>query len=266
MQKQLITFMCKILLYPFKFFLSLISLFISIKSFFFLIYKLSFKKKIVFLQPEGGFGHTILTPEVLNKLFRNDQWILVFGYDPRRHNYLIKNLYKNNFFWLKLTYSSDFPKIVFEPFKKFIFFLFSLYLKFKKIEYYYYFDYLLKLKDYGYSKYNKEDTLLYERISYKIIFQGSKSLNSIDTGFKNINFNVKKIKKCALAYKQSTYGDINSINRSSDTLESYKESIFGMVDLGWDVYIYGDLPSPPPNWFNDLKKNIFFFEKNKKYY
>jgi hypothetical protein len=257
--------MLKILLYPFKFFFSLISLFISIKSFFFLIYKFNFKNKIVFLQPEGGFGHTILTPEVLNKLFRNNEWILVFGHDPRRHNYLVKDLYKNNFFWLDLTYSSDLIKGVFEPFKKFIFFLLSLYLKFKKIEYYYYFDYLLKLKDYDHSKYNKEDSLLYERISYKIIFksQSLRNSNSIDKGFKNLNFNIKKKKNCGLAYKQSTYRDINSINRSSDTLESYKESLFSMVDLGWDVYIYGDLPLALPNWFDDLKKNIFFSENKK---
>ena len=107
--------MFKTLLYPLKFFLSLISLLVSIKSFLFLIYKANFKNKIVFLQPEGGFGHTILTPEVLNKLVKNNEWILVFGYDSRRHNYLIKDLYKNNFFWLELTYSSDFPKMVFEP-------------------------------------------------------------------------------------------------------------------------------------------------------
>ena len=63
--------MLRSLKYLFFVFFSLISLFISIIYLFFLIYKLNFKNKIVFLQPEGGFGHTILTPEVLNKLFRN---------------------------------------------------------------------------------------------------------------------------------------------------------------------------------------------------
>ena len=140
--------MLRSLKYLFFVFFSLISLFISIIYLFFLIYKLNFKNKIVFLQPEGGFGHTISTPEVLNKLFRKDEWILIFGYNPSRHNYLIKDLYKNNFFWLQLTYSYNFPKIIFEPFKKFIFFLLSLYLNYKKIKYHYYPDYLKKFKDY----------------------------------------------------------------------------------------------------------------------
>ena len=126
--------MLRSLKYLFFVFFSLISLFISIKHLFFLIYKLNFKNKIVFFQPEGGFGHTISTPEVLNKLFRKDEWILIFGYNPSRHNYLIKDLYKKNFFWLQLTYSFNCPKIIFEPFKKLIFFLLSLYLNYKKIK------------------------------------------------------------------------------------------------------------------------------------
>jgi len=255
--------MFKTLLYPLKFFLSLISLLVSIKSFLFLIYKANFKNKIVFLQPEGGFGHTILTPEVLNKLVKNNEWILVFGYDSRRHNYLIKDLYKNNFFWLELTYSSDFPKMVFEPFKEFIFFLLYFYLKCKRVKCYYYFEYLLKLEDYGHSKYNKEGTALYERISYKIIYENVENLDSIDTRIKELNFHIKKIKKCSLGYKKSIYGDINSINRSSDELENYKKSLFSIVDLGWDVYIYGDLPTDLPKWFDDLRKNIYFSDNRK---
>ena len=255
--------MFKALLYPLKFFLSLISLFFSIKSFFLLIYKGNFKNKIVFLQPEGGFGHTILTPEVLNKLVKNNEWILVFGYDSRRHNYLIKDLYKNNFFWLELTYSTDFPKTIFEPFREFIFFLLYLYLKYKRGECYYYFNYLHKLKDYNHSNYNKEGMNFYERISYKIINENVENLGSINTRFKELSFHVKKIKKCSLGYKKSIYGDINSINRSSDELENYKKSLFAIVDLGWDVYIYGDLPADLPKWFDDLRKNIYFSDNRK---
>ena len=255
--------MLRSLKYLFFVFFSLISLFISIIYLFFLIYKLNFKNKIVFLQPEGGFGHTISTPEVLNKLFRKDEWILIFGYNPSRHNYLIKDLYKNNFFWLQLTYSYNFPKIIFEPFKKFIFFLLSLYLNYKKIKYHYYPDYLKKFKDYGFSKYNKGRLPSYERISFKIMFEKSQNIKLNNVRFRNLNFSIKKIKKCFLGYKKSKYNEIHSINRDSDELENYKKSLFSMINNGWHINICGDLPKDLPNWFDDLKKNISFSKDSK---
>jgi len=86
----------------------------------------------------------------------------------------------------------------------------------------------------------------------------------LNVRFKNLNFNTKSKRKCAIAYKKSKYNEINSINRSSDELESYKNSFFSIVDIGWDIYIYGDLPKELPTWFDNIKKNIFFYSKGKK--
>ena len=80
-------------LYLFSFVISLISILN-------LILRVNFKNKEVFLQPEGGFAHTILSPEVLKRIYNSEDWILIFGYHANRHNYLIKNFYGNNFYWL----------------------------------------------------------------------------------------------------------------------------------------------------------------------
>jgi hypothetical protein len=113
----------KIIKFFFRPFFGIISFIYSIKSLIFVIYKIK-KDNIVFLQPEGGFGWTILTPEILIRLYKNDKYLFIFGFHPKRHNYEIKNLY-TNFLWLELTHRYFFPNPVIEKFKYLVFFFFK---------------------------------------------------------------------------------------------------------------------------------------------
>ena len=117
----------KELLYLFSFIISLISILN-------LILKINFKNKQVFLQPEGGFAHTILSPEVLKRIYNSEDWILIFAYHARRHNYLTKNLYGKNFYWLNLgkLESINFIK---DSYKNLAFSILELYLKLNKINF-----------------------------------------------------------------------------------------------------------------------------------
>ena len=82
----------------FKKILQLLSFVYSLVNLLILILKVDFKNRTVFLQPEGGFAHTILSPEVLKRIYKKSTWCIIFGYEIRRHNYLTKNLYEGHFF------------------------------------------------------------------------------------------------------------------------------------------------------------------------
>ena len=52
------------------------------------------KKKNIILHVEGGFGHTITTPLLLNYYYGNN-YLLLFRYSKKRHNKYIKKIFPN---------------------------------------------------------------------------------------------------------------------------------------------------------------------------
>ncbi len=60
--------------------------------------------KIYFIQLEGGFGHTITTPYMLDFHYDKD-WILIFGFSKHRHNKEINKLFNNKIFFIDITFA-----------------------------------------------------------------------------------------------------------------------------------------------------------------
>ena len=250
----------KELLYLFSFIISLISILN-------LILKINFKNKQVFLQPEGGFAHTILSPEVLKRIYNSEDWILIFAYHARRHNYLTKNLYGKNFYWLNLgkLESINFIK---DSYKNLAFSILELYLKLNKINFTYYVNFIDSYDNFDQSKinkkFNKENMLMHEYNAYKIFLKSDLTdKESFAYIKKNYFLNLSEKKKCGFAFKKGSehfYTD----ERSTDDLENYKKSFFSLVDMGYEIHIYGDELKQLPKWFNDIEKNIFYLNKSSE--
>ena len=129
-----------------------ISFIVSLINLIFFLIKVDIKNKKVFLQPEGGFAHTVLTPEVLKRLYPKNEWLIVFGHDPKRHNKLIKDLYLNNFYWLDLSLNINKLSHIKDYYKNKVFLILEYYLKIKKIDYAYYVDFIQKYENFDKKK------------------------------------------------------------------------------------------------------------------
>ena len=90
------------------------------------------KKDFIFLNPESGFGPSILKPYLLYlfaKKYKIDNYLLVFGYDFKRHNKYSKYFFGKNFLWLDLN-SKYIPfGIINEKLKYLIFYILYLMIK-----------------------------------------------------------------------------------------------------------------------------------------
>jgi hypothetical protein len=107
----------------FYFYKKLLKIFLLFINFFFLFFYIPFfllkffkEEKTFYLQHEGGFGHTITSPELLNYHFNND-WILIFAFSKRRHNKLIEKMYNGKLFFFNVelikVFSVKINKILF---------------------------------------------------------------------------------------------------------------------------------------------------------
>ena len=179
--------------------LYLYSFVISLISILNLILRVNFKNKEVFLQPEGGFAHTILSPEVLKRIYKSEDWILIFGYHARRHNYLTKNFYGNNFYWLNFG-KLESISLIKESYKQLAFSILELYFKFKKIKFNYYVKFIDSYDNFDQSKidqkFNKDNLLMHEYNAYKVFLkknnlQKENFINEIQKNY-FINLNNKK--------------------------------------------------------------------------
>ena len=291
----------KLIIYSFSFLISFFSLLHL------LIFN-NFKKKIVFLCPEGGFAHTLLTPEVLRRLYEGKNWCVIFGYKPDRHNFLTKEIYQKNFFWLRLSITIFKKCLVKEKFKNKIFLILKNYLKKNNIEYYYFEDFIHKYDSIQLNPlYSKEGLPMVEYNSFRILDKKNEHNlpHRSSKKVKDILINLGKKKICGVAYKEhipfksnkkvsspNTFnnflytGDIRNYardnienkiiksdqdlleeeyrnfrfknERASDNLENYKKSFFSLINRGWEIYLYGDLVTKAPKWFDEIKKNIHY--------
>ena len=245
-----------------------ISFIVSLINLIFFLIKVDIKNKKVFLQPEGGFAHTVLTPEVLKRLYPKNEWLIVFGHDPKRHNKFIKDLYLNNFYWLDLSLNINKLSHIKDYYKNKVFLILEYYLKIKKIDYAYYVDFIQKYENFDKKKinqkFNKENLLMHEYNAYKIFSNCEiKSKDDlINENIKKLNLNFNQRKKCGFGYKKKNIHFYTN-QRSTDDINNYKKSFFSLVENGYDIYLYGDEINNLPIWFGEIEKNIFHQKKLK---
>ena len=70
-----------------------------------LLKSLIFFRKIdkkIFIQLEGGFGHTLSEPHYLN-LTEKDNWVLIFAYNEKFHSKEINKIFNKNIFFINKT-------------------------------------------------------------------------------------------------------------------------------------------------------------------
>ena len=257
----------KIIKFFFRPFFGIISFIYSIKSLIFVIYKIK-KDNIVFLQPEGGFGWTILTPEILIRLYKNDKYLFIFGFHPKRHNYEIKNLY-TNFLWLELTHEFFFPNPVIEKFKYLVFFFLRKYLELRKIKNYNINDLWNKKKiDKFKNIYHYNNNYFYPDKNAPVIFgTRKKEKRKINYVNKYFDAEIENGKFCGFLFRNKI-GDLNSSLRNISASEKDISQIFQLIlSYGWKILVFGDAFKNIER-FSNYKKKIFFsqnfsFSKNE---
>lgn len=248
-----------------KFFFFFISFLFSLKNLVILLFKVNFKNKKIFLQHEGGFGWTIITPEILLRLNENKDWILIFGYNSRRHNYQTKNLYPSNFFWLNLSYDFRIYKVVSLFFSNLIFSILKIYLKINSIHYLDINKFLSGEKKYKFKnvKFFYKNNDYYSDHKSRVVFLAPTKQNFHKINIPRINnIILGNKKKCAILLRSRTSNDINSIKRNSDLdFISLTKILENIIEIGWEPIIYGDININDINAFQKLKKYLIYEKK-----
>ena len=194
----------------------------------------------------------------------------MFGFHPRRHNYLIKNIFGIHFAWLALSSKYIPLEKISEKNKYFIFrFLKFLLINFSDVKNVHIFnDYFCEQwniasfpqeKKNKYGNYKKFHEFIYE--NEKFIDFDLKFLKE----YKNkIEFNIYK-KKVGIFLRtkgSSNKHDISSQLRDSNALENYRIAIEESVKKNWQVFISGDLEEFP-EWLNQYGDMIIYRKKCK---
>jgi hypothetical protein len=250
--------------------LSLIYSFCSCLSVFFYLKK---KKIDVFLSPEGGFGPTIFKSIVLKCYYakkNRDDYILIFGFNPRRHNRLVKDIFGIHFTWLALSSKYiPFGKIS-DKNKYFIFrFLKFILINFSNVKNVYdfnnYFCDKWKILSFPQEEQNKYGNY---RKFHKFIYENEKFINfnlEFLENYKNkIKFDKSK-KKVGIFFRSKgskSKNNLSSYLRDSNILENYKSTIEESIKKNWQVFISGDLDEFP-EWLNQYGDMIVHRKKFK---
>lgn len=228
------------------------------------LFKLCFllrDKKKIFLQNEGGFGHTITSPLILEHYFEND-WVLLFGYYYKRHNKNIKKLFTNLIF----LNTAIFPVSSFlmneKSFKVYYFFI--KYILKKKVLFIE--EYCHKLPNNLENKTSKSINTCWVR-SNLFWLMGKKKfkfLNNINISkentFEKLLAEKKKILNFSVRYKDFLLNTGES-GRDSRNLDFYKNVLLRATENKWFVMLSGDIKKPP-NWVIE-NENICYYGKTK---
>jgi len=235
--------------------------------------------KIIYCQFEGGFGHTLTTPLYLMSRY-NENWLLLFAYNKKRHNIFINKMFPGNIFFVEtaiLGFNLDlFSRKLF--FKSVIFFSKLFY---KKIIY----NYIEKIYIDHYFNHNKLTNEYYKRYESRIwpeIIKNRYKFNfsHLDIDKKNfLNFfYVKNLKKRVCFFlrykgKRESFSretlmkfpklDIGNILRDSRPIEDYKFIIQNLVEKGFQVFITGD-DFDKPDWIKKFGNEVIYYDKFKK--
>lgn len=239
-------------------------------NFFFLFFYIPFfllkffkEKRTFYLQYEGGFGHTVVSPELLNYYFSND-WILIFAFSERRHNKLIEKIYSDKLFFINVELIKVFSKKMNEILFNYIYLILKYFFK-KKVFFFrekmislrpnvIKLNYAINNSDIVRSKYypiyNKTNKQTFSIPHYL----RSKFENVLD---ENCGYFKSKI-LFVLRYKDFKESKIRL--RDSQPLEFYKDIILNLASSNFQIIFQGDLIEYP-DWIKNLGNSVIF--KNK---
>ncbi len=253
-----------------QFLLSNISFLFSLISCLRLFFKIKKKKIDIYFSPEGGFGPTISKYIILRCKYKKDNnFLLIFGYNPKRHNKLVSELFDQNFEWLSLT-NKLIPYMTISETNKYLIFKILKYLlknfsNATSIEYINdYFCDLWNINSFPQEKENQYGS--YKKI-HKYIHQNEEHI----TFNKDLNINIKKKinfelseKKCSIFLRNKGFNskDISARLRDTDIFENYKDAIEKNIKKGWQFFLSGD-QIKKPDWAKKYESKLIFFSDTK---
>ena len=224
---------------------------------------LLFKKRKykIFLQTEGGFGHTISEPHYLN-ITEKENWLLIIAFDKKFHNKLIKNIFKKKIIFIKKTsifwkHKSKIEKLIISIFR----ILYSI--KIRQVQLYIMNkDYQIKSNDYHKCFESREFLEFYKKKNHSLYkdFLDNNNYKKILSKFKNCNGFVNfQIRSKAQITKTN---DHFSKFRDSENIDFYKPAIEAIINDGW-IIIFGGEEFEIPNWLYNHDNRIIFKKKTK---
>ncbi len=249
-----------------QYLLSNISFLFSLISCLRLFFRIKKKKIDIYFSPEGGFGPTISKYLILRCKYKKDNnFLLIFGYNPKRHNKLVSELFDQNFEWLSLT-NKFIPFMTISETNKYLVFKILKYLlknfsNAKSIEYLN--DYFCKFWNINSFPQEKENQYGSYRKIHKYIHQNEEHIifnkNLIINIKKKINFGLSE-KKCTIFLRNKGLNseDISARLRDTDIFKNYKAAIEKNIEKGWQFFLSGD-HIEKPDWAKKYESKLIFF-------
>jgi hypothetical protein len=227
------------------------------------------KKALILLNPESGFGPSLMKPYLLYlfaKKYKIKNFCLVFGFDYRRHNKYTKYFFDKNFIWLELNSKYIPYGIINERLKQLIFsFLYIMLTIFQSKKNVYYFnDYFQKFLKISHISEEKNNFYGTTNALYKFLIKNEKySKNFTRELDKHFILNIKyQKKKCAIFIRSKGFKakDFSSNLRDTSNVNIYYLAIQNLVKEGWQVFLTGDVDKKE-SWFDKFGNNLIYPQK-----
>lgn len=241
----------------------LINLFLLLLYIPFFLFKFLREKRVIYLQHEGGFGHTITSPEILNYYYK-ENWIIIFAFSKRRHNRLIEEIYNNKLFFLNIEIIPVFS----ERINKFLFNI--IYLIFKYLFRKEIFFCLEKMKTFPVNTINLNFQNHNSHVIRSRYYWISNKINNNFSIPDNLKFKFKDLLEknygnfksrilFSLRYKDIKESKIRL--RDSQQIDFYRDTILNLVSDNFQIIFQGDL-TEYPEWVKNLGKSVIFINKS----
>lgn len=217
------------------------------------------KKYKVFIQLEGGFGHTVSEPHYLN-ITEKKKWILILALEKKFHNHKVKDIFypniilinKTSIYWAKQKQIENVFIFIIKKIHSINILPIWSYIMSKKYE--------TKKNNYHKCLESREFREFYKFRNHNL-YQ-----NYIDTVeskkiFKNLKYSkgIINFQFRAKGKKTGTF-DKYSQFRDSEDINYYKPSIEALIANGWAI-IFGGEEFEIPNWFNKIEDKLIYRSK-----
>jgi hypothetical protein len=221
---------------------SLIILFLKLK-----------RKDVIFIQEEGGFGHMIVASHVLNCIYKNKDWSLIWFYQKKRHNKYYKNFFIKNLFLITVPNSLFLRNL----YLHISYFLSKIFLKQKIINYKYYLyrNYETSSQNLFYKE--KIDSRFIKIISDNWQVQYQKYDDDFVKRFNLIKKSFKGIVSIHVRNKGKNSNTFSNYFRDTVNINNYKILIENLIREGWQVFLSGD-EFEPLKWMKNYEKELVF--------
>ena len=249
----------KKIFYLFRILWNIFYLFLDILKLTIILFKK--KKYKVFLQTEGGFGHTISEPHYLN-ITEKENWLLIIAFDKNFHNKLVKNIFNKKIIFINKTsifwrYKNEIEKLIVSIFR----ILYSIEIRLVQ-SYIMEKNYTIKSNNYHTCFESREFLEFYKNKNHSLYknFLDNNDYSKILSKFKNfkglVNFQIR------LKAKLTGTSDNFSRFRDSEDIDFYKPVVDAIIDKGW-VIVFGGDEFDIPDWLYNHDERIIFKKKTK---